>query len=410
MSSSRSYINKEKFSSTSGNFTVKDREGISNYREQQISGTSPVTNILYFNYNNKESDKIETKLKPSYKSKDEASPTLQNAQNNSIGNKYTSRLKSSEMKFFPFMVNKSTRFSNDRLFNTIENERLRDEILKLKVENNKIKKEHIELKAENKRAEEEYKKSVRVLEDILKEGGSAAHDVLNNIMKRNNQIESNIDFEDNFETEDNKGTKFNLSTTSFFRLKEMFVINSLKNQIEQLKQLNKKQEKEIAVFKSNSRVTKLAKLEQNFNNSTNELAMMKSQYENIRVQYEDTLEKYKEVLEEKNYFKSMMQKYKSQFEETKNNLKSLKEENSKLKEIRKMQDERIIYLSKITKPTNFLSRAAEKEKESHLNTVEKNEFLNLEKKAKELERTESRLKEALKANEDLSEKLEYQLY
>ena len=318
--------------------------------------------------------------------------------------------------------NKTARVVNGRFSDLVDMERLREEISKLKVENSIIKKDQIETKAENKRLEEDYKKSVKILEEILKEGGSAAHEVLNGIIRngtyQNNQApdnrEGNLDEEEkSLETVENNlndNARFNLSTNTFFRLKEMFMINSLKNQITELKQVNKRQKEEIENFKNSSRVIKLHKLEQDFTTSSNELTLVKNEYETMRVQYEGTLEKYKVILEEKNYFKVMMQKYKSQFEDAKLNLKNSREEIINLKETRRNQDERIIYLSKITKPTSYhgislKNNEGDKEKDGQTPS-DKNDLTNPEYKSKGKEILEIKVNMLNKENRELVGKLE----
>lgn len=391
MSFSTNPIIKPKFSSLNGYNSYRDKDRDLNTKEKKTSGNSPVNNNVYFHYNSRENENLEgSNIKSTKNYTDHNSystpqlPQFNMNQRNHSVKKPFSGFNSTDSKFFSISQMKSVRYNNEKFAKTVEIEALRDEIMKLKVENNKIKKDHIELKAENKRYEEDYKKSVKVLEEILKEGGSAAHDVLNTIMRKSNNFEDNLEYDEYPPREELDRAKFSLSTNTFIRLKEMFVINSLKNQINQLKQTTKIQEEEIENFKNNARVTRLVKLEHNFNNSSNELAILRAEYENIKIQYDETLEKYRDNIEEKNYYKLMMQKYKAQLEDAKSNMKNVKEENSKLKEARRIQDEKIVYMSKITKPSNttLLTKALE--------------YDNLEKK----------MEEVLRQNRELLEQVE----
>ena len=75
------------------------------------------------------------------------------------------------------------RFSHNNMFNLIDVDNLKDQILKLKTENNRKAKELSLIKKEKGKLEEDNKKNIRVMEEILSEAGKSATDIINKIHK-----------------------------------------------------------------------------------------------------------------------------------------------------------------------------------------------------------------------------------
>jgi hypothetical protein len=161
--------------------------------------------------------------------------------------------------------------------------------------------------------------------------------------------------------ENNSSKEFNISPTNLIRLREVFVINSLKKQILQLKQLLNSKEEEVEHLKVNAKCSKYSKLEYNHSVSEQELENVKKEYDKVRINYDITFEKLKSVTEERDYCKNMMGKFKAQYDEAKEKLKLLENENEILREVKRSNDEKIVYLTKFSKRLQGNTKIALKE-------------------------------------------------
>ena len=290
------------------------------------------------------------------------------------------------------------RFSHTNMFNLIDIDNLKDQILKLKVENNRKAKELSLIKKEKGKLEEDNKKNIRVMEEILNEAGKSATDIINKIHKSEEKegVTNNIDSE------------FVLSTNSFIRLREVYVISSLKKQVSAMRQLIEEKDEEIESFRLNTKIMKYAKLEYNYNTTSDELSFLKKEYDRLKSSYEDTLVKYSEATEEKEYNKVALNRLKTQFDDSRTKVKNLEEVNRVLTELKKTNEDKISHLNRYL---NITSRINKKDKKVESNTLDVNSeitnlTMSLEKYKMEKSKLDRKILELIKENKSYKEKIE----
>ena len=144
----------------------------------------------------------------------------------------------------------------------------------------------------------------------------------------------------------NQAASMNVSPNTFIRLREVYVINNLKKQINQLKKLIAAKDDEIESFKSNVRCAKYSKLEFNYSNNLNQLIQIKKENDTLRNNYEEISFKSTEQLEENQKFLNSLNKYRTQYDEIKIKNKILEDANNHLNVKNRCYEEKIALLTK----------------------------------------------------------------
>lgn len=167
----------------------------------------------------------------------------------------------------PILMNNGGTLSNFFTYNiqnisTTDNDKLKDELLKIKLELNKKNKEHHALKIAYKKLDEENKRNIRVIEEILAQADKR--------LMENPEEEMGIN---------------NFSPLDIFRLKETHTSNSLKRQIAEYKsQLAQKDEK-ITQLMLSSKVVKCKDYENKLRFALDELEAMTMRYNTLKTSY-----------------------------------------------------------------------------------------------------------------------------
>ena len=201
--------------------------------------------------------------------------------------------------FFTFNKNVKETYGNS-------NELYQETIINLKKEVNIKSKELNSLKVQLNLLSIEDKKKMKVIESILNSSNKSSEDIDNLI--------------ENLQTD-----KFDLSTNSIIKLREIYIINFLKNQVSQLKFIIKEREDEIKILKENSKVTKIIQLDNQISSLQNENKFLKENIERLMVQHERLKEKY---LNNKSEFEAL---YKN-FTKNEREIERLAAHNSKAEE------------------------------------------------------------------------------
>jgi len=144
----------------------------------------------------------------------------------------------------------------------------------------------------------------------------------------------------------NQAATMNVSTNTFIRLREVYVINNLKKQISQLKKVMQSKDEEIENYKNNIRCAKYSKLEYNYSNNLNQLIQLKKENENLRHNYEEVSSKFSEQAEEYQKLFNSLNKYRSQYDEIKIKNKILEDNNNELASKNKYLEEKVALLNK----------------------------------------------------------------
>ena len=200
-------------------------------------------------------------------------------------------------------------------------EKLQDTILKLKKELNIKNKEINSLKVELNLLSLEDKKKLKIIEDILANAGKSFDEIINIL-----DGESKVD-------------KINLNANSIIRLREIYVINFLKNQVNQLKNIVNEKTEEIDNLKSSSKVCKVSQLEEDLKIKLNENEQLKLNYENLYIKYEATVKGLKDMQNEHQILYKKYLKKEREYEKTYVNLTKLEQDNKSLVIDKKKADE-----------------------------------------------------------------------
>lgn len=174
----------------------------------------------------------------------------------------------------------------------------------------------------------------------------------------------------------------NVSANTFIRLREVYVVNSLKKQISQMKKVIAKKEEEIEGFKSNLRCAKYSKLEYNYANNLNQLIQIKKENETLRSNFEDITTKYTEEVEQNQRLINSLAKYRSQYDDLKIKAKMLEDSNNDLAFKNKLLEEKVNLLNKsiLHQPVQ-LRRISVKQKDNTINSL-KAELQEIKDKSK----------------------------
>ena len=168
-----------------------------------------------------------------------------------------------------------------------ELERNRDIIIKLRAELASKNKEISLLKVNKNRKSEEYEKTMRVIEEILKQcdqSTTAGYNVIENNLL-------NQDFNSTKKNKNNNlpqiGDMLHFSAQHKKTMKEMVYVYMLKNQINNLNEELMKKNEKITQLKKNQNSTNFTKLQNNFLKNFNELTQVKKENEFMKTKIED---------------------------------------------------------------------------------------------------------------------------
>ena len=202
-----------------------------------------------------------------------------------------------------------------------ENEKFQDEILKLKVDLNKKVKEISSLKAELTNVINEDKKKLKLIEDILSVSGKSFEEIIS-ILDGQSKLE-----------------KIELSANSIIRLREVYVINFLKNQVGQLKGLLIERDEEIQQYKNSTKVTKLSNLENEVKFLQGENEQLRNNYAKLNLELEVIDKNFKEQQYEHQCLYKKYLKKDREIERSANLLVKMEEDNKNLLNDKKRAEE-----------------------------------------------------------------------
>ena len=249
-----------------------------------------------------------------------------------------------------------------------ELERNRDIIIRLRSELAAKNKEISLLKVNKNKKSEEYQKTMRVIEEILKQcdqSTTAGFNVIENSL-------SNSDYFNN-----NKGSKKNnklpqigdmLHFTSQHKkiMKEMVFVYTLKNQISNLNEELMKKDEKINELKKNQNSTNFTKLQNNFIKNFNELTQVKKENEFMKTRIEDVHHLLMVEKEDnfvlKNKLQNFQDKYKFYKDNTVRKTTALESMLAKLKN--RERDCKIFHIRKGTSASGIRTVYKEKKKEN----------------------------------------------
>lgn len=292
----------------------------------------------------------------------------------------------------------SRRFSLSNVYKTVDIEVLKDQILKLKIESNRKTKELSILKIENLKLDEDNRKNLRVMEEILYAAGKSSDSIIQAILKSEDGSTELNNLNNQNSQNNQENADFCITPSNFIRLREVFVISSLKKQITQMRQIIQQKEEELENIKLNSKVMKYAKLEYTYNNNLTELNQYKKENEYLKFNLEETIGKFKEISDEKENYRSLLNKMKSQIEEIKIKNKNLDEDNRNLIDNKRVHEEKICHLGKVIETYN---RAKNKEKITAEETTIKKENPNINNLQTVIDNLKSDKQKLEKKNTDL---------
>lgn len=178
---------------------------------------------------------------------------------------------------------------------------------------------------------------------------------------------------------------------NYIRLRELFVINSLKKQVGSLKIVLKQKEEEIENYKSNLKCAKYSKLEYNYNKNLNSFIKTKKDFENIKNIQLDTTDKLLKEKEENDKLYSSLNRFKNQNDEMKIKIKFIEDENKELLIRNKALEEKLHFMKTFSNPPSHYSKVSLRQKENLIMSL-KNEIQDIIDKNKiERQRLERRI-------------------
>ena len=249
-----------------------------------------------------------------------------------------------------------------------ELERNRDIIIRLRSELAAKNKEISLLKVNKNKKSEEYQKTMRVIEEILKQCDQSTTAGFN-------VIENSLSSSDYFNN--NKGSKKNnklpqigdmLHFTSQHKkiMKEMVFVYTLKNQISNLNEELMKKDEKINELKKNQNSTNFTKLQNNFIKNFNELTQVKKENEFMKTRIEDVHHLLMVEKEDnfvlKNKLQNFQDKYKFYKDNTVRKITALESMLAKLKN--RERDCKIFHIRKGTSASGIRTVYKEKKKEN----------------------------------------------
>ena len=287
-----------------------------------------------------------------------------------------------------------------------ELDRNRDIIIRLRAELASKNKEISLLKVNKNKKNEEYQKTMRVIEEILKQcdqSTTAGFNVIENSL-------SNMELNEHNSSNPTKSKKsksnlpqigdmLHFSNQHKKAMKEMVFVSMLKNQISNLNEELVKKDEKITELKKNQNSTNFSKLQNNFIKNFNELAQVKKENEFMKTRIEDVHHMLLSEKEENFNLKTKLQDFQEKYKFFKDN--SVKKTNALEAMIAKMKtkerDCKIFHIRKGTSASVIRaierdrgSTAVKKENvEGGENDTGKN---NLNEEIKKMSKTMSQLK------------------
>jgi len=198
-----------------------------------------------------------------------------------------------------------------------ELDRNRDIIKRLRAELASKNKEITLLKVNKNKKNEEYQKTMRVIEEILRQCDQSTTAGFNAIENSISMTEIN-----NKNNNNNKlpqiGDMLHFSKQHKKTMKEMVYISMLKDQINSLNEEMVKKDEEIIELKKNRNSTNYTKLQNNFIKNFNELTQVKKENEYMKTRIEDVAHLLMVEKEDNFHLKNRLQDFQGQFKDYKN--------------------------------------------------------------------------------------------
>ncbi len=176
------------------------------------------------------------------------------------------------------------------------------------------------LKVNNHKRNEECQRTVRVIQEILKQcdpstvaGFTAIENSIQYNSEKNNDTKNN-----NNNNLPQIGNMLHFSTNHKKRFKEIIQVQMLKQQINSLNEELAKKNEEISQLKKSKNATNFTKLQNNFLKNFNELSKVKKENEFMKSKIEDVAHLYISQKENNYILKNRLQDFKGQFKDYKN--------------------------------------------------------------------------------------------
>jgi len=201
-----------------------------------------------------------------------------------------------------------------------ELEHNKDTIINLRKELISKNKEISLLKVNNNKRNEECQRTVRVIQEILKQCDPSTVAGFNAI---DNSIQYNSEKANDAKNKNNNnlpqiGNMLHFSSNHKKRFKEIIQVQMLKQQINSLNEELAKKNEEISQLKKSKNATNFTKLQNNFIKNFNELSKVKKENEFMKLKIEDVAHLYMSQKENNYILKNRLQDFKGQFKDYKN--------------------------------------------------------------------------------------------
>lgn len=201
-----------------------------------------------------------------------------------------------------------------------ELEHNKDTIINLRKELISKNKEISLLKVNNNKRNEECQRTVRVIQEILKQCDPSTVAGFNAI---DNSIQYNSEKANDTKNKNNNnlpqiGNMLHFSSNHKKRFKEIIQVQMLKQQINSLNEELAKKNEEISQLKKSKNATNFTKLQNNFIKNFNELSKVKKENEFMKLKIEDVAHLYMSQKENNYILKNRLQDFKGQFKDYKN--------------------------------------------------------------------------------------------
>lgn len=141
--------------------------------------------------------------------------------------------------------------------------------------------------------QEDNKRNNKIIEEFINEASKYSPEI-NNLMKSNEDVNNDIKGSEgnNFIEAYNKNNPNKLSfqhinPANIIKLREVFMINNLKKQVLNFKQILKEKEEELMSLKNNSKVVKLQLLETEFRIKKEENFTLKENLDALKEAYQE---------------------------------------------------------------------------------------------------------------------------
>ena len=206
------------------------------------------------------------------------------------------------------------------------------------------------LKVNNNKRNEECQRTVRVIQEILKQCDPST---VAGFTAIDNSIQFNSEKNNDTKNKNNNslpqiGNMLHFSSHHKKRFKEIIQVQMLKQQINSLNEELAKKNEEISQLKKSKNATNFTKLQNNFLKNFNELSKVKKENEFMKSKMEDVAHLYISQKESNHILKSRLQDFKGQFKDYKNStVKKTNELKSLLLKAKKREREcKIFHLRK----------------------------------------------------------------